>query len=138
MNFNNCNYNKATFQADIKRKQAMFNRMRRRYNCTNDTQERRWLKTEATRIITELQTYRRRWTNWNFGPCNWITKNYTTTYFTCAAYPTTRRNITRKTTINRTCARKSYSNYGTTYRSSRIHRPSRTRTHAHRSTYTAW
>ena len=138
MNYSNHNYSKTTFQADIKRKQAMFSRFRRRYNMTTDVQERRWLKTEATRVAGELQTWSKRWQNWNYGPFNWITRNFTVSYFTGANTTNTRRTTTRKTVTPRTYGRKTtYSNCSTSYRP-RTTRTNRTRTQANRSTYVAW
>ena len=138
MNYNNNNYSKTTFQADIKRKQAMFSRFRRRYNMTTDVQERRWLKTEATRVAGELQVWSKRWQNWNYGPFNWITRNFTVSYFTGVNTTNTRRTTTRKTVTPRTYGRKTtYSNCSTSYRP-RTTRTNRTRTQANRSTYVAW
>ncbi len=136
MNFNKGNYNKTTFQADIKRKQAMFNRFKKRFYATTDPVERRFLKNEAYRVANELQQWARRWQNWNFGPCNWITKNYTTTCFTNR---TTTCRTNRKVTTGRTYGRTTtYGNYGNrTNRTPRTRTTNRTR-NTTRATYTAW
>lgn len=138
MTYNNRSYSKTTFQADIKRKQAMFNRFRRRFNTTNDPQERRWLKTEATRIAYELQTWSKRWQNWKYGPFNWITRNFTISYFTGGTTTNYRRTTNRKSTP-RTYGRKTTgtSSYRTTCRP-RTSRTNRTRSQAYRSTFVAW
>lgn len=134
-NTNNTNYNsfnKTTFQADIKRKQALFNRFRRRFNTTTDIQERRFLKTEATRIAQELQVWSKRWQNFGFGNYNWITRNFTTANFTGGNTTTTRKNTTTRAT-NRTTNNNNF----TTNRTTRTRGTSRTRATT-RANYCAW
>ena len=60
----------------------MFNRFKRRFNVTTNTTEKRFLKTECTRLCNELKTCAKTWTNSGYGNCNWITRGFTTTTFT--------------------------------------------------------
>ncbi|HVP10048.1 MAG TPA: hypothetical protein VMV94_02555 [Phycisphaerae bacterium] len=134
----NVNYNKANFQTDIRRKQAMYNRFKRRYHASNDPTERRFLKCEATRLVTELRTWSRKWQNWGWGSYNWITKNYTVTNFTTTTGG--RRVTTWKSPTNRSYnyhknTPRCYTSRTTTRRpTSRTH----TRTYAARKSYLAW
>jgi hypothetical protein len=141
MAYNNANYSKTTFQADIKRKQAMFNRFKKRYTMTTNPTERRWIKTEATRVAIELNTCAKRWATWGYGPNNWIIRNYTMTCFTYGNTPTTRRTTARPNMTNRTCNTRTTTNYWnrpTTNRRPRTRRTTRTRTTGARTTYCAW
>ena len=136
---NNVNYNKSNFQTDIRRKQAMFNRFKRRYHASNDPTERRFLKCEATRLVTELRTWSRKWQNWGWSNYNWITKNYTVTNFTAATTTCGRRPTTWKNPTNRTwnCNKttRSYTSRATTRRPTAR---TNTRTYAARKSYVAW
>ena len=135
---NNVNYNKVTFQTDIRRKQAMFNRFKRRYHASTNPTERRFLKCEATRLVTELRTYCKKWQNYGWGKYNWITKNYTVTNFTattCVRRPNTWKTPTNRTgNYNRTNTRCCSGRTTTRRPTSRTN----TRTYAARKTYLAW
>jgi hypothetical protein len=135
---NNVNYNKANFQTDIKRKQAMFNRFKRRYHASTNMTERRFLKCEATRLVTELRTYCKKWQNYGWTKYNWITKNYTVTNFTattCARRPNTWKTPTNRTTSYNKNTPRSYASRTTTRRPTTR---TNTRTYAARKTYLAW
>jgi hypothetical protein len=130
-------YTKVNFQADIKRKQALYNRFKKRYWASNNTTEKRFLKTEAGRLVTELRQWSKKWQNWGFGGHMWITKNYTMTYF--GTRPAGYRKVTaRKNPTNRTYGRKTTRSYSS--RTTRRPRSSyRTRrSSAARRTYSAW
>jgi hypothetical protein len=135
-------YNKANFQTDIKRRQAMYNRFKRRYHASTNPNERRFLKAEATRMVTELRQWCRKWQNCGWTNYNWITKNYTVTNFTsgqCATRRTTTwRNATNRSTTcnyNKNTPR-SYSSRSYTRRPNS--RTNRTTTYAGRKNYIAW
>ncbi len=142
------NYSKVSFQADIKRKQASFNRFKRRYKASKNLTEKRFLKSEATRFVTELRQASKKWQTWGFGGHTWITKNYTVTYFTAAKTNMTgaRKNTVRKTTARKSPTCKTYGKR-TTSRSyssrkpatrSRASSSSRTRSSGTRRNYTSW
>jgi len=97
------NITKATYQQDIKRKQAFFNRCKRRYCVAGTPAERQFLKSEATRICTELKQCCKVWKNNNWGTFSWITRGFTTNCFNNVK-PTTRHNTptTRNTFGGRT------------------------------------
>ena len=151
------NVTKASYQADIKRKQAFFNRCKRRYKVANTPAERNWLKNEATKVCTELRQCSKKWKTYGFGGVVWITKNFTMTNFNAARSTVTNRTKStcktsaRKTTTNsrtnntrsRTSARKSpttrsYARRTTSTRSRARTQSSRTRSNAARRTYSAW
>lgn len=101
MTTHNFTYNKTNYQTNIKRWQGLYNRFKRRYHTSTNTTERRFLKTEATRVCNELRSWSKKWQTWGWGNYNWITKNFTMTHFT--AGPTTcRRTTTWKSPTNRT------------------------------------
>jgi hypothetical protein len=123
---NNCNYNKVNCKTDIKRKQAMFNRFKRRYKSSKNPTEKKFLKTEATRVATDLKQWSKRWNTWGFGACSWITKTYSVSNFTCSR-TSMRKSPTCKSTWKRTTSGRPKSGSS-----------ARTRTTgAHRS-YSAW
>lgn len=142
MTYNNVNYSKTTFQADIKRKQAMFNRFNKRYFATTNPIERRWLKNEATRVANELHVYSKRWQNWGYGTTTWITRNYTMTRFNFAGTPgqtrrtTNRTNVTGRNFNTRTTG--DNWNHPTTNRRPGTRRTTRARTTCGRGSYVAW
>jgi hypothetical protein len=134
---NNTNFNKANWQTNIKRMQGMFNRFRRRYHATNNATERRFLKAEATRMVTELRQWSKKWQNYGWSNYTWITRNYTVTCFTTPTNyrrPTTCKSLTNRTygynKNTRTCGTRTYGRH-TTNRGA-------TRSYAARKTYTAW
>ncbi len=141
MTYKNVSYSKASFQADIKRKQALFNRFKRRYHATNNTTERKFLKNEATRVVNELRQWCKRWQNWGFGGWGWITKNYTVTDFTCYTKPTC-QTTNYKSPTTRTYGRSTTRNYNygnrTGSRRTSNRRSYSTRSSAARRTYSAW
>jgi len=135
------NYSKTSFQADIKRKQASFNRFKRRYRASNNPTEKRFLKNEATKVVTELRQWSKKWQNWGFGGYTWITKNFTVTYFTAANTTGARKTVSHKSPTCKTYGKKktgrSYSNRkNSTY--SRTGSHSRTRSSGTRRNYTSW
>ncbi len=67
------NMTKTGFQMEIKRKQGLFNRFKKRYNVAMTAGERQFIKTEACRIVGEPKQCCKTWKSCNFGPCNWIT-----------------------------------------------------------------
>ena len=132
----NTNYNKATWQTNIKRMQGMFNRFRRRYHATNNTTERRFLKAEATRMVTKLRQWSKKWQNFGWSNYTWITRNFTVTYFTTPTNyrrPTGCKSPTNRTygynKNTRTCGTRTYGRH--TNRGN-------TRSYAARKTYSAW
>ncbi len=136
------NYTKANFQADIKKKQMMWSRMKRRYRTSKNLTERKFLKAEATRLCTDLRQYSKKWQTWGFGGYTWITKNFSATNFVAGA--TTYTTGARKTTVARKSpTRKAYgrkSTRTTSYRSptTRSRNTSRTRSSAVRRTRGNW
>lgn len=131
MGFNFGNNTKASCQKLIKSKQAFFNRMKRRYKVSCDPSERRFLKSEATRVCNELKQCCKQWKNCGYGACTWITKSFTVGCFNSVkntvrkqgrkSYARTSSRRTRRTSARRPKARTS----------------SRGRTSARRS-YVAW
>lgn len=133
---NKGNITKAAYQADIKRKQAFFNRCMRRCKVAKTTGEKTFLKNEAKRICTELKTCSKNWKNFGFGGCTWITKNFTMTNFNSVANKASRVTGARKTSTKSSSRSPRSSVRGTTSRKSRT--GSRTRTSAARRSYVAW
>ncbi|MBN2559688.1 MAG: hypothetical protein JXQ75_01995 [Phycisphaerae bacterium] len=133
---NKGNYTKTNFQADIKRKQALWNRFKRRYYASNSPTERQWLKNEANRISTELKQWSKRWQSWGYGGNSWITKNYTPTYFNSFTSATGRKTTYRKSPSRKTYGHRTTSG-STTYRT-KAHRTNQTRSSAARKNYVAW
>ncbi len=99
MAMNTGNFTKANFQADIKRKQAFFNRCMRRFKVANTVGEKNFLKNEAKRICTELKTCQKKWTSCKFGAAAWICKGFNMVTFNSAAKKNTRTSA-RKTSTN--------------------------------------
>lgn len=126
MTSNKCNYNKVNCKTDIKRKQAMFNRFKRRYSCSNNLTEKKFLKTEASRVATDLKQWSKRWNKWGFGACTWITKTYSVSKFTCSR-TSTRKSPTCKSSWKRTSSGRP-KNRTSSY----------TRTTGARKSYSAW
>lgn len=147
MAMNSGNITKAKYQADIKRKQAFFNRCMRRYKVANTTGEKTFLKNEAKRICTELRQCSKNWKTFGFGGCMWITKNFNMVNFASGAKKTTNRPTAgRKTTSNKTSARRTSarrtsstrSNVRSTTGRSKARSNSRTRSSSARRSYVAW
>ncbi len=141
MNFGNIT--KASFQTDIKRKQAFFNRCKRRFKVANTPGEKVFLKGEASKIVTELKQCSKKWKNFGFGGFSWITKSFTVTNFNAvrsgaARKSTTHSNSTRKTFGSRTSARKGVGRNSSTRRTAGSSSGSRTRSNVSRRTYVAW
>ncbi len=144
MNFGNIT--KASFQTDIKRKQSFFNRCKRRFKVANTPGEKQFLKGEAGKIVTELKQCSKKWKNFGFGACTWITKSFTVTNFNAvrsgaARKNTTRSNSTRKTFGSRTSARKGVGRSSSSRRTAgraKSRSSSRTRSNMSRRTYVAW
>ena len=132
MYYNTGNYTKTSCQADITRKQAMWNRFKRRYWASDNPTERRFLKNEATRVANELKQWSKRWQNWGFGHYAWITKNYSISYFTQPKTYAARKSSPYKSPTRKTYARR------TTSRRPKSRTTSRTRTSAARKSYVAW
>ena len=143
------NITKSAYQADIKRKQAFFNRCKRRYVVASTPAERQFLKTEATRICGELKNCCKVWKNCGWGTFAWITRGYTTTTFNNVKPMNRKTNNTRSTfgnmTMNRTTtSSRNNNNTNRTYgRRTTTTRPSvrsnnRTRSNATRTTFVAW
>lgn len=142
------NITKATYQADIKRKQAFFNRCKRRFQMTKSTAERQFLKSEAVRVCTELKACCKVWKNCGWGSFNWITKGFTTTNFNNTVKTAGRKNTTTRakfsgrTTASRTTSSRrgtgrTYARRGTSTRSNARTNNS-TRSNAARVSYVAW
>ncbi len=138
MAMNSGNISKAKYQADIKRKQAFFNRCMRRFKVANTTGEKTFLKNEAKRICTELRQCSKNWKSFGFGGCMWITKSFNMVSFASGAKKTTRPTAARKTTSNKTSARRTGSSVRRTSRSKARTGSSRTRSSASRRSYVAW
>lgn len=145
MGMNYGNVSKTSFQADIKRKQQLFNRFKRRFKVANTPGERQFLKAEASRIVSELKQCNKKWKTWGFGACMWITKNFTVSNFTAGRTSSTRKTTNRKSSARRTSARKSSARrtMGSRTRRSNTSRAkvrsnSRTRSSASRRSYAAW
>jgi len=128
MNFSNTS--KTVIQKQIKQKQALFNRFKKRYNVTSNPSERSFLKTEAVRISGELKQCSRQWVNCGFGGTTWITKNYSTS------------NFNSNSTGRRTSSRSSYRSMSRSSRGNRnTRRTTSSRTHrssSARRSYVAW
>jgi len=146
MGMNYGNITKASFQADIKRKQSFFNRCKRRFKVAKTPGEKQFLKGEATRIVTELKQCSKKWQNFGFGGCMWITKNFTVTNFNAARSGIGRKNTTGKNKTRKTFGSKASGRKGvgrsfgkrTTTSRSKCRTGSRTRSNASRRTYVAW
>lgn len=143
MNFGNVS--KTSFQAEIKRKQQLFNRFKRRFKVSTNPAECRFLKTEATRVINELKQCNKKWKNWGFGASTWITKNFTVTNFNAArtkggVKTSARSSAARKSNYGRTSCRKSSARKTTHRGFAKRTRASgsKTKSHASRRTYVAW
>ncbi len=139
MTVKKCNYTKTNFQADIKRKQAMFNRFKRRWKSSDNPTERKFLKCEATRVSTDLKQCCKRWQTWGFGGYTWITKNYNVTNFTGAKRPVARKTTYGKSPTRKTYGRKTTRSYGRSSTSgSKSRTGHHTRTSVKRRSYSAW
>ncbi len=148
MAFNkNGNITKASFTADIKRKQSLYNRFKRRYHVSNNSAEKKFLKNEATRLVTELRQWSKKWQTWGFGGYNWITKDFTVTNFNnYKGYKSYRKPVAARTTggTRKSPTTKSYGRKSTrstarrTTNRSNVRRTSRTRSYAARKNYSAW
>lgn len=149
MTFNkNGKITKASFTADIKRKQALYNRFKRRYHSTNNAAEKKFIKVEATRLVTELRQWCKKWQNWGFGGYNWIVKDYNVTSFNNykgyksyskpVAARTTSRTSARKSPTTKSYARKNTRTTARNTNRSNVRRTSRTRSNAARKSYSAW
>jgi hypothetical protein len=131
------NITKASFTADIRKKQAFFNRCKRRFKVATTAGEKQFLKSEANRICNELKTCCKTWKSCGFGiKTNWIVKGFTPTNFKSitGARPNWRKNTrssARKTSV-RGYGRRTNSTRSKSYGSNR------TRTSARRMTYVAW
>ncbi|MFQ5422940.1 MAG: hypothetical protein ACE5F9_03060 [Phycisphaerae bacterium] len=138
MGFNFGNNTKTGFQKSIKAKQAFFNRLKRRFKVSKDLSERRFLKSEASHVCTELKQCCKQWKACGFGACTWVTKGFTVTNFTCSK-PASRKTSTRTTTrksCSRTTARSSTKR--TPSRRPKARTASRKRTTVSRKSYVAW
>lgn len=136
MNFGNIT--KASFQTDIKRKQAFFNRCKRRFKVANTPGEKQFLKGEAGKIVTELKQCCKKWKNFGFGACTWITKSFTVTNFNAVRSGAGRKNSTRKTIGSRISGRKGVGRSSSSRRTVGSRSGSRTRSNMSRRTYVAW
>lgn len=111
MGFNVKNFNKSAFRTQITRKQNQFNRFVRRFKASKNAVEKRFLKTEAMQICSELKVFAQQWKNFGFGSCTWVTRNCNSTAFTTTTRKSSTRRFGRKTTARR-FARKSYARKG--------------------------
>ncbi len=127
------NITKATFRADIKRKQQLFNRIKRRYIVANNAAERQFLRAEANRIVSDLKQCNKKWKTWGFGSCGWITRNFTVASFAGGSRTIGRKGASRRTNGRRN-GRSMIKRSGMTRTRSR----SRTRSSASRRTYFVW
>lgn len=140
---NHGNITKATYQADIKRKQAFFNRCKRRYAVAATPAERQFLKTEATRICNELKSCCKVWKNCGWGTFAWITRGYTTSVFNSIKVKNTTRSMfgtnmtNRTTTSSRRTGNRSYAKRNTWGRTNSS-RNNGTRSNAARTSFIAW
>lgn len=137
MNFGNIT--KVSFQTDIKRKQALFNRCKRRFKVATTAGERQFLKGEASRIVSELKQCSKKWKNFGFGAFTWITKNYTVTKFAAGSPSATRKATARKCSAGRTTGHRI--GIGSSAKRSGSTRPkarTRSQSKASRRTYVAW
>lgn len=148
MTFNTKNFSKATFKAQITRKQNQFNRFSKRFNASRNPVEKSFLKTEANYIVEDLKACAKQWTSCGFGPCAWITRNFTMTSFNNNT-PTTRKTTRKfgsKTTSRKRNAKRSYARRTNKTRSN-ARRTNKTKSYARRSSarkssarrsYVAW
>ncbi len=127
------NITKANYQADIKRKQAFFNRCVRRFKLANTTGEKTFLKNEAKRICAELKTCSKNWKSFGFGGTTWITKNFNMVPFgkTTVSKSPARRPAARRMNKSRSSVRR-------TSTGSKARTGSRTRTNTTNRTFIAW
>ena len=136
MGMNYGNITKASFQTDIKRKQSFFNRCKRRFQVAKTPGEKQFLKAEAGKIVSELKQCSKKWKNFGFGACTWITKNFTVTNFNAV-----RSGAARKSSISSHSSRKNYGRSSSMRRTagrSKARSNSRTRSNMSRRTYVAW
>lgn len=147
MGMNYGNVTKTSFQADIKRKQAFYSRCKRRFKVAQTPAERNWLKSEATRVCTELKHCCKQWKTFGFGGFTWITKNYTVTNFNAArsGVKSMPKSAACKTTSCKTSIRKTSSGKSPTRSYAKrttnhpkAHGSNRTRSNAARRSYSAW
>lgn len=151
MTFNTKNFSKATFKAQITRKQNQFNRFCKRYQTSKNPVEKSFLKTEAAYIVEDLKACAKQWMSCGFGPCGWVTRNFTMSVFNSMT-PTTRkttRKVTRKfgskTTSRKRNAKRGYArrsnktkSYARRTRKGSYARRSNARKSSVRRSYVAW
>ena len=128
--FTKKNATKAAFRAQVSRKQKMFKRFKKRYAACTSMTEKRFLKSEAGKVVRQLRTFAKQYRRFGFGNTSWITKNYNMTNFT-----TTTRKTTRKST-KRSYARRTSRSYGRRTRS--WSRRRNTRSNRTNRSYVAW
>jgi len=129
------NITKATYQADIKRKQSFFNRCARRCKAAKTVAEKTFLKNEAKRICTELKSCSKNWKKFGFGGSAWITKSFTMSKFNNVAGSLTgARKTSSRSSARRTSRTRSSVRRGTSRSTAR----NRTRSTAARRSYVAW
>jgi hypothetical protein len=125
--------NKATMRTRIVAKHNLFKRFKKRFVNTVNPTEKRFCKTEATRVVKELKAFAKQWKKFGFGKTGWITKGYIVSVFGTVgvARKNNRKNTVRKNsrTGRKTYARKSWSK--TTARKTR-------RSNAKRTTNRTW
>jgi hypothetical protein len=132
---------KSAFKAQIVRKQAMFNRLKKRFKACNTPTQRRQYKTQAASVCKALVKMARRWKKNGFGGNKWITRNYKISNFTSGTSTRKpRRSYGRKNTARKSYARKSRrSTFAKRSRASRSwSRRRTTRSRNTRRSYVAW
>ena len=133
------NITKSTYQADIKRKQAFFNRCKRRFQMSKSTAERQFLKSEAVRVCTELKACCKVWKNNSWGTFGWITKGYTTANFTSTVKTGNRKNTKTSSKFgNRTTKSRATKARRTNARRTTSRANNNTRSNVARVSYVAW
>ena len=123
------NTTKASFRAQVSRKQRMFKRFKKRYaNCSNPS-EKRFIKSEAARVVKQIKTMAKQAKRVGFKTTSWVSKNYNMTSFASGSTRTsrgTRRNTSRRharrTTRTRARRTRNWSSRRRTSRSNHGHR----------------
>lgn len=156
MTFNKKNFSKATFKAQITRKQSQFNRFCKRFQTSKNPVEKSFLKNEAAYIVEDLKTWAKQWMSCGFGPCGWITRNFTMANFNSNNTPSTRkttrtygsrttRKYGSKTTSRKRNGKRSYArrsnktkSYARRNRKSSYARRTNSRKSNFRRSYVAW
>ena len=121
---------KTAFRSKITKKQAQFKRFKKRYNNTNSASMKRFCRTEAARIVKQLNKFKKQWKQYGFGASAWINNNYNMSNF---VRTTSRKNTSRRS-HRRSHTSRSHGRRSNAWKSSRKTSYAR----KSRRSYTAW